>query len=69
MSIAKKNHYVSQFYLKEFTNNDNKFYQYNKINKKFEPDTPLTPKGVCWIRDFYVLKIGVIKKDLTINNY
>ena len=54
MSIAKKNHYVSQFYLKEFTNNDNKFYQYNKINKKFEPDTPLTPKGVCWIRDFYV---------------
>jgi len=54
MSTSKRNHFISQFYLKNFTDNNNKFYQYNKINKVFDPDAAITPNGVCWKKNFYI---------------
>ena len=54
MSIAKRNHFIPQFYLKNFADNNNKFYRYNKKDKIFDPDTPISPRGTCWEKNFYI---------------
>lgn len=56
-------HYVPRMYLKNFTNEDGKFWILNKEAIKYHPniDTLVreaTPKSVCFEKDMYEFKIG-----------
>ncbi|OJJ16715.1 hypothetical protein BKI52_32940 [marine bacterium AO1-C] len=45
MSRSKRHHYIPQFFLKGFTNKENKFFVYDLKQDRFY-DTPIVPKNV-----------------------
>ena len=64
---TKKEHYIPQFYLKQFSPDGKRIYQYDVISQKQTSD-PVPTKSICYEKNLYELKddSGNIKYSNTI---
>ncbi len=65
--MTKKQHYVPQFYLRNFTSEDNKLWVFDRVKKEYYCKTP---KEVCYEKYLYG-RHGKMKilKSVTENTY